>query len=831
MIWGVLMLAQLREQPLRMAITVLALALGVALGTAVYLINTAALSEFNLASKRLVGESDLVVRGARTPFAEGWLTELALDPAVEVASPVLDLEVALAGHGATLEVLGLDVFRAASLQPQLLGEVGPHLFDLFAPDGIYLSRSAAALLGAQRGFTFEVLVGDTRKTLRVIDTLSQEAYPEALGIMDIASAQWTFEQLGAINRVDLRLRKGVDMHDFAQNLSARLPPGIHAIAPQVEQDRATNVTRAYRVNLNMLALVALFTGTFLVFSTQALSVQRRQRSLALLRALGVTRRELERALLGEGAALGLLGAALGIAFGIAAAAAAMHYLNSDLGNGQLRSLGTRLHLAPLPLLLFLAVGTGVAAVGAWFPAHSAAQAPPARALKGGSAPLRAAPRHTWMGLALLASGALLAVLPPVAGLPMFGYAAIAALLFGAVLLVPSLTASALRLAPRTGSVLLDISVAQRRDNVRASTLSLASIIVSFSLMVAMAIMVYSFRISFEAWLGKLLPADVILREPGGTDTAYWARNEQARLAAAPGVARIEFRRTRQLLLDPDKAAVTLIARGASAAQTAAELPLIRNAARRTDDLPPAWISEAMLDGYGYRIGDVLNLPIAAGTAAFRVAGVWRDYARTSGSIVVPRDDYIRVSGDAAASEASVWLQPQASADAVVAALRSRVSAGDNLEIITTTALRERSLKIFDRAFIITYALEAVAVLIGLAGVSFAASSNALARRAEFGVLRHIGLQRRQIIIMLASEGMLSSAFGVLYGLGLGVVLSLVLVFVVNRQSFSWSIDFAFPALELALISAALIAAAALTAIWSGRGAMSSDAVRSVREDW
>ena len=471
-----------------------------------------------------MGESDLVVRGARAGFAESWFTDLALDPAVEVASPVIDLEVALAGRSDTLEVLGLDIFRAASLQPQLLGEVGPHLFELFAADAIYLSRSAAAMLGAQPGATFRVLVGDTPKTLQVIGILSQEVYPEALGIMDIASAQWTLDRLGTINRIDLRLRTGADGRDFAQALGPRLPPGVHAIAPQIEENRAANVTRAYRVNLNMLALVALFTGTFLVFSTQALSVQRRQRSLALLRALGVTRRELERALLGEGAALGLIGAALGILLGIAAATAAMHYLNSDLGNGQLRSMGTRLHIAPLSLLLFLGVGTGVAAVGAWFPAHSAAQLPPARALKGGSAPLRAAPRHTWIGLTLLIGGALLALLRPVAGLPLFGYAAIAVLLFGAVLLVPSLTAGALRLAPRTGSVLLDVSMAQMRDNVRASTLSLSSIIVSFSLMVAMAIMVYSFRVSFEAWLGKLLPADLILREPSN-DTAYWARDE------------------------------------------------------------------------------------------------------------------------------------------------------------------------------------------------------------------------------------------------------------------------------------------------------------------
>jgi len=151
--------------------------------------------------------------------------------------------------------------------------------------------------------------------------------------------------------------------------------------------------------------------------------------------------------------------------------------------------------------------------------------------------------------------------------------------------------------------------------------------------------------------------------------------------------------------------------------------------------------------------------------------------------------------------------------------------------LTSTALRERSLQIFDRAFAITYALEAIAVIIGLTGVSFAASSTALARRAEFGMLRHIGMLRRQIVGMLASEGILTSAFGVAYGLALGTALSLVLVFVINRQSFNWSIDLAVPAWQLAILSVTLIAAAAVTAVWSGRAATSQDAVQAVREDW
>jgi putative ABC transport system permease protein len=199
--------------------------------------------------------------------------------------------------------------------------------------------------------------------------------------------------------------------------------------------------------------------------------------------------------------------------------------------------------------------------------------------------------------------------------------------------------------------------------------------------------------------------------------------------------------------------------------------------------------------------------------------------------VISRAAYVAATGDDSANEGSVWLKSGTGAALTEAALRARFARGDSLEIMTSTALRERSLQIFDRAFAITYALEAIAVLIGLTGVSFAASSTALARRAEFGVLRHIGMLRRQVTGMLASEGFLMSAFGVAYGLALGTALSLVLVYVINRQSFNWSIDLAIPVWELAVLSVTLIAAAAITAIWSGRAAMSQDAVRAVREDW
>jgi putative ABC transport system permease protein len=826
-----LLLSQLREQPGRLAVTVIAIALGVTLAAAVHLVNTAAVAEFSQATKRLVGEADIVVRGPRDGFPESLFVALAGDARVSLASPVLEIEAAIPGRREALRIVGLDPFRAGALQPALIGDIGADLLRLFEGRGIYLSTPAAESLGLHVGDSLKVTVGNTLETLPVLGLLSPDTYAQPLGLMDIAAAQWVFGRIGRINRVDLRLPPGSDVEGVRRALAAGLPPGVLAIAPEVERDRAVTVTRAYRVNLNMLALVALWTGAFLVFSTQSLSVMRRRKSLALLRALGLTRGQLERALIGEGAALGALGAMLGICAGLVLAAAMLRLLAGDLGNGQLHVLGASLRAAPWSLLLFFAMGTLVAALGAWLPARGAARAAPARALKGGDDEYAGVAKSaSSAGFILLVVGAALAWLPPVAGLPVFGYAAVGALLFGAILLVPALTVGVLRAAPRTGRIVFDTAVAQLRENVGHSTLSLASIIVSFSLMVAMAIMVYSFRVSFDHWLDKVLPADLQVRAPFGSDTAFLAPADQARILAVTGVERGEFRRTKSLLLDPARAPVTLIARDLRPAKIGEQLPLLRS-------LPPpwpadpAWISEAVQDIYGLKLGGHVPLTLGGQTRDFVIAGIWRDYARSTGAIVIDRSTYVAMSGDRDANEASIWIEPGSDAGAAEAAVRRIFPRPDAFELMTSTVVHERSLQIFDRAFAITYALEAIAVLIGLTGVSFAASSTALARRAEFGMLRHIGMRRGQVVGLLADEGMLLSVFGVVYGLLLGGILSLVLVYVINRQSFNWSIDLAIPLWQLGVTSIVLIAAAAVTAIWSGRAAMSADAVRAVREDW
>jgi len=247
------------------------------------------------------------------------------------------------------------------------------------------------------------------------------------------------------------------------------------------------------------------------------------------------------------------------------------------------------------------------------------------------------------------------------------------------------------------------------------------------------------------------------------------------------------------------------------------------------------VSEIAADLYGMKTGDRVQLPIvntAGGRQlTFIVAGIWRDYARQNGAIAINRGLYELATGDRLANDAALWLSAGTPMADVQRNLRDRLTQPENVEIATTREVRNASLALFDRTFAITYALEIAAVLIGLAGVSVSFGAQALARRREFGVLRHLGMTRREIGSLLACEGALVATLGAAFGLATGWAVGLVLVHVVNRQSFHWGMELHVPWLPLAGLAAILVLAAAATAVWSARAAMGGDVIRAVREDW
>jgi putative ABC transport system permease protein len=826
-----LLLAPLGQSKARLFATVLAIALGVALGYAVAVINQSALRELGHALQALSGEADLTVRGPRSGFDEALYARIAGLPEVAVASPMVEAQVLVLDRDQTLRVVGLDVLRAAQIQPALLAEA-EDLLDTLRPDAVFLSPAARARLRVEVGDILRVQVGLEGLPLRVAGWLPADGTRAPLAVMDIGAAQWRLDKLGRLTRIDVRLRAGADLSALERRLQDVLPPGVHAERPASAVRATATLTRAYRVNLNVLALVALFTGGLLVFSTQALAVVRRRSHLALLRVQGVTRRGLTGLLLAEGAIVGAIGAALGLLLGFGAAALVLHFIGADLGAGHFRGLSAAPGVEPRALALFFVLGVAAALLGSLAPALEAARAVPAQALKAGddvhAFERLTAPRS---GFALLAAGALATMLPPVAGLPVFGYLSIALLLIGTIVLLPGLMHALLRLSPMLPALPVQLAHSQLRNAPGPATTSLAPIVAAVSLTVSMAIMVASFRQSLEDWLDRMLPADLYLSAGSAGDTAYLSPEDQARIAATDGVRRVEFLRGTQILLDPARPPVTLLARDIDPDQVQARVPLVSEPVAPVRDVPPVWVSELVRDVYGLDPGETVQLPISGRLAPFTVAGIWRDYARQNGALLIERKVYVERSGDRTVTDAGVWLDAHVTAVQLAQRLRAALAGGELLEIAEPGVVRDLSLQIFDRTFAATYALEAAAILIGLFGLSSSLASQVLARRSELAMLRHVGMTRAQVAAMLTFEGVFTSAVGLLVGSALGALISLILIHVVNRQSFHWGMELHLPWPALAAFCAVMLALATLTALASARQAMSGDVLRAVREDW
>jgi putative ABC transport system permease protein len=842
-----LALGEWRAHPIRALTAIAAIAIGVALGFAIHLVNSSALNEFSTAIRSLSGQADIQVAGTEAMFDEEIYPVLAQLPEVAVASPVLEFDASLPGSRQALKIVGLDVFRAGYITPDLIGAPDDdQAYDTLADDAVFLSPAAMSWLKARTGTELRLQSGTKTALLRIAGSLQRSRVGQRLAVMDIAAAQWHFERLGKLSRVDLKLRDGVDRGAFERALSLRLErdfPGRFRVGQpnDAQQDsRHASLSRAYRVNLSVLALVALFTGAFLVFSSQALSVLRRRSEFALLRVLGLERRALLRQVLLEGALLGSIGSALGIGGGYLLAAAVLQLFGGDLGAGYFAGVQPTVQWEPGAALAYFALGLGVALLGGLAPAIDAARARPAVALKAGTdeTALRRLAR-AWPGLACLAAAAAMAFAPPVFELPLFGYLSIALFLVGAIALMPRLAGMAFRglarrteRSPRPGQPVMALALARLANASGQAGIALGGVLASFSLMVAMAIMVASFRTSVDQWILRILPADLYAGSPSSGNTDGLSTAEQEALRSLPGIARIEFLRMRSVSLAPERPNVAVLARDVDPADAGRSMVLVDDAtaAPPPSNLPPAWVSEAMADLYGLQVGATLRLPLQGAPRAFQVAGVWRDYARAGGAVIIRRADYIALTGDHVAGDAAIWLAKDATAAKVQEAIR-KLPFGALLQTTLPSEIRNLSLKIFDRSFAVTYLLEAIAIVIGLFGVAATFSAQTLARSREFGMLRHVGVTRGQVLGVLAVEGGALTALGILAGFALGWVISLVLVHVINPQSFHWTMQMHYPWPLLATVALALLLSATITALAAGRQALSAGPIRAVREDW
>jgi len=814
--------ARLVWRPLRLEagrafLAVLAVSLGVSVFLAIRLANRAAVASFDGFAQGVGTGAEYTVKAPFGPLDEKDLRRL------EPLRDDLWIRPVLEGSFCRTDPQGLETFQILATDLVGLGGGGARVDDgLLDPASVLVS----AALGP--GETLEGFVDGRAVTLRVAGRIPE--VPERppvqrnLLVMDLPAAQALLRRPGQLDRLDLGLLPG--RRATAGRIAAALPPGWTLEAADQRASSARAMSGAFRLNLTVLSLIALAVGAYLLFQAFDATVNRRRETWALLQALGCPRGRILGFVLAEAAILGGLGSLLGIGLGWAGAQGAVRFVARTMealyGAASARSAALG---APEAAAAFV-LGTLTCLLAAWVPAHRAAATPPVQLLARGAAarPMRWAPLAL-AGLGILGAGLAVAFLPKLAqGTLWHAYLGSALVLFGGSL-------AALALLPLIGlpgratrSWGLRLALRPLGNPTGRHGFAAAALAVAVGMTVGMGVMVRSFEATVEGWIGDSLRADIYVAPLGSGGAGSRHRippEEAAALQADPDVAAID---RYQAVPFTFRGQITSLATGDfQVLGTRGRMPMIQGgpsaevlARVHRDGLgdPGAVASETFSRRFGVRVGDVLEL--APGRAA-TLRGIYGDYGNERGSLILDRPVFLAWLGDDRAASLALYLRPGVSAED---AARRLAAAHPGLLVRSNLALRTQVERIFHQTFAITYALEVIGLAVALAGLVQSLAGLALARRGDIWTLRALGGGDAAITLVLLGEGCGVALAGCLGGLGLGLLLSRILVQVLNPQAFGWTLAYHLPWGFLGgLSSLCLLFAAALlvpVARWAAR---------------
>ncbi|MFZ1641383.1 MAG: FtsX-like permease family protein [Candidatus Contendobacter sp.] len=830
LLWRALLRHPLRH-PWQLGLAILGIALGVAVVLAVDLANASARRSFDLAMNRLTGHATHRLVGGPQGVPETVYAQLRLERGLRQAAPVVTGTLPRVDRpGQLLQILGVDPFAEAPFRDPAADVTGG-AFDLRA----LLLNPDAALLPASLGDQVTLRRGERRFTLRRAGTLNGPEL-DGLIITDISTAQTLLDRTGRLSHVDLILPEGTAGAVMISELRAWLPPDLR-LERAAERNQATaDLSAAFSLNLTAMSLLALVVGMFLIYNAISFSVVQRRALLGMLRALGVSRRELFLGVLGEALLLGLAGTLLGGLLGLWIGSGLVHLVTRTINDLYYVLSVREFFIDPWSLAKGTALGLLATLAAAWLPAREAADVPPGLALSRAYLETRwqaALPRLVLTGLTLLGGGGLTlwfshALVP--------GFAGLFLLILGCALLTPPAVVGLVQLNRPLAARLGLLARMANRDVARhlsRTGIAVAALMVAFATTVGVGVMVDSFRGGVAIWINDLLNADLYLAPPamedgGGSETVQPAT--LAALRETPGVAAVSTYRRITVDLDGRPAQVMAVDL-APASQTGYHLidgnPATAWTAFQTGEA--VLISEPLAYRRGLRVGDSLDLPTDRAMRRFTIAGVFFDYGSEHGRILLHRSGYERYWQEPTIGSMAVFAAPGENPAILRERLQDRLEPIQPLLIRSNRDIQSRTLEIFDRTFTITNVLRLLAILVAVVGVLSALLALHLERAREFAVLRATGMTAGEVGGLVSLQtGFMGAAAGLL-ALPTGLLLAAVLIFVINRRAFGWSLPFQVdPWLLLETLALAVIAAllAGLYPIWRMARARPADALRT-----
>jgi putative ABC transport system permease protein len=846
------------EERLRSAVTVLGIALGVAVVIGIQLTNASSVRGFEAALETVAGKTSLEIVAPGPGLDEMRLRDTMWLREYGDVSPVVegDAVATLSGRREAIKILGVDILRDRSFRDYNLLETGERgaqpnaqefLQLLIDPRSIVVAEKLARRHGLAIDSTIQITAGDRVEEYTIRGLLRDEGPARTLdgnfALMDIAAAQLAFDRLGRLDRVDVRIPDGASIDEAEAAISSRLPEGLDVQRPSRRGRQVEKMLGAFHFNLTALSYIALLVGLFLIYNTVSISVISRREEIGTLRALGTTRRTVLGLFLAEAAVLAAVGCAIGVPAGRLLAEGSVRVTSTTVNALYIASKAVVPSLEWSHAALAFGIGMPLALLAAALPALEASRVAPTAAMRGADrleSRFRLRARYLLVPAALFALAWWLSTLGPVADLPLFGYAAAIAIVAGASYLVPAVLFATTRWGGAVVARLFKIegrlAVSNLAGAIPRIAISVAALAVSLSMMVAIAVMIGSFRETVIVWVDQTLRADLYIRPSTRANVAVDATlsPEVVRtIAGLPGVAAVDTYRNFDVpyedglviagssdfssLLNRDKLYFKEPSNGDE---------VLRAAAGRNVTL----ISESFAIRYEKEIGDTIEIETPAGAQQLEVLAIYYDYSSDRGAFILDRSVFERFFGPQLPTNLAVYLEEGVDADAAREAALAAVGDDRSIFIFTNAKLREGVLEIFDATFAITYALEVIAIFVAILGVASTLLTLVIERRRELAVLRLVGADRRQVRKMIVVEAGLIGAASQGLGIAVGLLLSLVLIYVINVQSFGWTIQFHVPVAFLLQATALILVATALSGIYPARRACQLDVPAEAAEE-
>ena len=823
-----LILRPLIRDRARAALTVAAVALGVAVIVAVDLAGEASMGSFRSALESLQGSASYEITQVGG-IPEAVYGELARLEEPLAFSPRVEGFALLPGAGEEVALFGLDLVGDPTLR-ELGGPSGSgtpdlsELSDLVGGPSVWVTAS----LGVSPGDPLPVVVGDRRMDLRVQGLIEPSGGRAGRFLLvDVALAQRLLARPGRLDRIYVHAPPG-EGRDWSDRLAPLLPPAASLRPAGTRTEDNRRMLRAFRWNLRMMSYATILVGAFLIYNTVTAYVVRRRRQIGIVRAVGASRAMVRAAFLIEGAVLGAVGAAAGLVLGRVLAAGAVKAVGGTVSALYASGAPGEIAFGLDAVAVGVAAGVGTSLLSAWRPAREAAGVAPTEAMAPArlDARVRTGSRRSAVAalvLAALAAGCCF--VPPVGRVPAGGYLALVLLAASCAAVSPRLSVVALAGAGRLLAPLLGVIATVAARGLVASlgrtSVIVAAMAAATGLVVSMGVTVGSFRETVDDWLESRLQADFYVSpigEGGRGSGSTMAEEVAARLAAAPGVR--DVGRFRAYSIRYRDAPATLGLADAVLYDRYPGIEFLEGPApaaiwRELEAGASVIASELFSYRHGAHPGDTVRLALGTGVAELRVAGVFYDYSGERDLLIGDRGALRAYLPDPRLSSAGVYLEPGADFEESHAALARAVS-GRGVEVIPTRTLREQAIRVFDRTFAITRALEAIALFVAVLGMAEALLNLVFDRRRELALLRMHGASMGQVRRLVLVQAGLLGVIASLMGLGLGAASSQVLLRVIHKQSFGWSLPLHWPWELLAAALGVIVAASVAAGLYPAR---------------